>query len=348
MALVFCDGFDHYSINDATKKWTTTSGSDWCNIGSAYSRNSTGQGLGLGSSYSYFSKTFGVDYETIIIGFALKVSIGTIVNSTSVLFLTLYDGTTKQLKVRVNSANIIEVLHGGTDSILCSTTTPLNQGLWYYFEIKATISNTAGYIAIRLNGETVGSASGLDTQNSSNSYINRMYLSCTEGGVNDINNSFDDLYVCDTSGATNKDFLGDITVETLYPNANGNYSQWTPLSGNNYENVNEILVDGDTTYNSTNTAGYKDSYAFSNLSTTGMDVRAIAVNTMIAEEIAGDRTVRAFTRINSTDYEIGDSDSYLSTDYFNIQDILDQNPDDSANWEEEDINALECGIELTS
>jgi hypothetical protein len=88
-------------------------------------------------------------------------------------------------------------------------------------------------------------------------------------------------------------FMGDIQVEDFFPNSDGQYLDWTPLSGmTHYTEVNEQYVDGDTSYVSTNVAGNIDTYGFPALSLptggTIIDIQAVAVARKIA---AGSRTL---------------------------------------------------------
>ena len=60
----------------------------------------------------------------------------------------------------------------------------------------------------------------------------------------------DDLYVLDGTASTpaNNDFLGDVRVEGLDPNAAGSNAAWTPSAGANYACVNETPPTDDTSY----------------------------------------------------------------------------------------------------
>ena len=67
-------------------------------------------------------------------------------------------------------------------------------------------------------------------------------------GATTANYDYDDLYICDGTtvpGEPVNDFLGDVRVDTLYPNGNGNSSQWVGQDANstdNYLNVDDTLL----------------------------------------------------------------------------------------------------------
>jgi hypothetical protein len=86
---------------------------------------------------------------------------------------------------------------------------------WYAFEIEVAISNTAGYMNVRKNGNTVNdftSATNLDTQNSANAYANKLQF----GAQSFLNAQWiDDLYW--RSDASAVPWLGDIRCYTRMP-----------------------------------------------------------------------------------------------------------------------------------
>jgi hypothetical protein len=110
-----------------------------------------------------------------------------------------------------------------------------------YFEIKATIHDTTGSIELRINGVPALNLVNQDTRNAGTGVVNAIRI----GGTNSFGPiwAMDDLYICNTSGSTNNDFLGDIRVDTLYPNADGTYSQWTPSAVNGAHRYWRLYVD---------------------------------------------------------------------------------------------------------
>lgn len=344
MTLLFIDGFDHYATADLNKKWDTVPLATYCMVGSAYSRSGEAntQGLRLTRDGFPFGKTLSTDYPTLILGFALNViGLGTPSFLAYTGFLDLLNANVNHIQFHLNTARQIEARRAGV--LLGTTTKSLGTDMWHYVEFKVTIHDTAGSIEIRIDGETDLNLTSQDTQNGGNASINNFQLT---GNYYNIEMYFDDLYVCDTAGAKNNNFLGDVKVDTLKPNGAGNYSQWTPSAGSNYENVDEAVMDGDTTYNSTNATGNKDSYALEDLSTGGT-IHGIQTVSTLHKDDAGTRTVQPFVRVGSTDYNLGNA-SPITDSYSSVMEIAENNPADSQAWEEADINALESGIELVS
>jgi hypothetical protein len=84
----------------------------------------------------------------------------------------------------------------------------------------------------------------------------------------------DDLIVHDNEAG----FFGDVQVETIRPDAAGNHTDFTPLAGSNFQNVDETTPDGDTTYNFSSTVNHKDTYRLADLAAASGDIKALMVH----------------------------------------------------------------------
>jgi hypothetical protein len=232
------------------------------------------------------------------------------------------DGT---VSVRRSSKTGTQLDNGGT--VLPNT--------WHSFEITATIDNAAGAFELRIDGSTVASDSGVDTQDTANAYINSVCLG-RPGAIF--------LYMCDVY-IHDDTFMGPMKSEDLYSDGAGNYTQWTPSAGSNWQNVDERPPDEDTTYNLEATATQKDSFTFQNTTQTGT-VKCVAVNIQMRMDDAGPHTVRPFVRISSTDY-FGTAFSVTGA-YVNSQYIWEVSPATAVAWTDGEIDGAEFGVELVS
>ena len=252
------------------------------------------------------------------------------------MLIEFRDAGTRQMSIDVDAGKI-RVLRGST--VLASATQPLVGQQWYYVEFKATIDATNGSYEVRLNGATILSATGVNTQNTANAWADEV------GFGGDGTTEGDDFYICDGTGAKNNDFLGDVEVVTLMPAGAGNYSMYTPSAGANWENVDEIPADGDTTYNASSTAGDKDTFAVDTYSATGTPL-AVQVNMMHRKDDAGSRTARLVLRSGAADYA-GANETVLDT-YKVAFSVWETDPADSADWTTAKINAAEYGYETVA
>lgn len=160
---------------------------------------------------------------------------------------------------------------------------------------------------------------------------------------------FDDIYICDGSGAENNDFLGNLSVECLRPNGAGSSAQFTPSAGSNYQNVDDTDEDGndgDTTYNAADADGETDLYAMESLATAG-EIVGVQVQADVRVTEGNPRKFRLLAREGTTTGESGDL-TILHPEYRHRRAIFEENPDTNNLWTESEINAMECGIKRQS
>lgn len=214
----------------------------------------------------------------------------------------------------------------------------LSTSTFYYIELKAKIDNSTGSYTLKIDGSTELTASGIDTQASGNASADRLRIAV---GNNSFNSNWDDLYLLDDSGsAPLNDFLGDVRCTSLLPNGAGNYTQWTPSTGSNFQVVDETAPNDDTDYNSDSTVGHKDTYTFQDLTGTGT-VYAVQSHLWARKDDAGTRQIAPLLRSGGSD-NTGTTVS-LSTSYAYYNQIYETNPITAAVWTVSDVNGLEAG-----
>jgi hypothetical protein len=281
-----------------------------------------------------------------IVGFAYRktasLGIGRLV--------TLFDGTTTHSGLFVNVAGNIEIRRGtGAGTLLATGTTTLVAGTYAYIEVKLSISDTTGVVQVQVNGiaETLtfvtGNATNQDTQNAGNASANIIQFG---GGTNTPENSdFDDMYINDGTGGVDDTFWGDIRVVAKSVDGAGNSAQFTPLSGANWQNVDEATPDGDTTYNESSTVNHIDSMTTDALGVAGT-VKGVAVNVYARKTDAGAGSLAPLWRIGSTDYP--GTGVPLSTDYSFVTQRYRVSPATSAAWTTSEIDGAQLGYKRTA
>jgi len=129
--------------------------------------------------------------------------------------------------------------------------------------------------------------------------------------------------------------------ETLRPNAAGTITGWTPSAGANFECVDEVTSDNDTTYVSTTGNNIHDSYNLQDHvvgSGTISNVRVYAR----AKSLTAGKNLRITVVIGGTEYE--GADIVLTDAYADYYEDWVQNPETLAAWTWADIDALEAGF----
>lgn len=331
---LFIDGFDHWASGNVTLKWTNIISGNPQIIsgrirGSALRINN--QGLRV-----YLDPTGGAaNYDHVLIGTAFRTSAYSAVTD----FIDLDSGVATTAAGNWNfafdSTGHIVIRRGTT--VIATGTTILALNQWYYLEFKMLLATTAvGSYEVRINGVTeLGPTSSVTT---SNGTVNALRFSSPGGGSQD----FDDLVVQDWS-VSGVDFLGDVSVAALLPNGAGNYTQFTPSTGSNWQNVDDATPNGDTDYNSSATVGDKDSFAMTNLPVNGTPYM-VQVLSEFRKDDAGSHTQRNFLRVGGTDYE-GASNTVLDSYIYGTRDIWNSDPSGGA-WDQTKIDALEAGYKV--
>lgn len=330
MALRFCDSFDHYATADGTDKYNTFQG--------AISTGRFGSALHHTSGGSQLTTQKIIDAQaTWIVGFAMRRT----GNNGNPFFVAL-DGATTHLDLRMIN-DVIQVTRNGTQIGLGATT--MNTNVWYYVEFKFTISDT-GSFTVRINGVADPNLDNVsaDTRNAGNASVDRFNI---RGGTNLLQWHCDDLYICDASGSTNNDFLGDVRVEALQPDGNGNSSQFVGSDANSTDNyllVDEATPNADTDYVESGTVGNKDTYTFEAMASASGSVYGVQIVPYAKKTDAGSRSIATVARLSGT--EVDGPDRSLSTDYLYWPDVRETKPGGGA-WSISDVNSAEFGIKVT-
>lgn len=222
-----------------------------------------------------------------------------------------------------------------------------------YYEVRTKIHNSTGTVEVRMNGATLVSLTGQDTSRTGNEYASGVYLGNITNN-NTLGNSWDDFYVCDTvdsgiAGAPNNDFLGDVHVETVYPNGNGASSQFDGSDGNSIDNyllVDETAQDGDTTYVESGDIGDKDTYAYSNMVASTGTVYGVQINPYAKKTASGTRSFKTIARTGGGTEQDG-AEKFLGTSYTWYPSPRDGDPDGNQ-WTISNVNAAEFGQKVFS
>lgn len=342
MAVVFMDGFDHYGTQaQFLRKWSYNSNNT---VTFATGRFSVGQGM-LPPLSNYVLRYLGANNATWFVGFAFKV--GGLPNSLATIAGLDEVAVGLQISLIVSAAGQLQLYRGDGVTLLATTGSVISAATWYSIEWKGTISNSISSNSniVKLNGaEVLNLTATTDTQQNTNAFANGIRL------YNEATTTFDDFYILDTSGATANDFIGEKRIRSLFPNGNGNYSQWLGSDGNNTDNY--LLVDDttspddDTTYVEEGTTTEKDTYTFENTVADMHDITAVQHNILTRKDNADYRNIKHITRISSTDYE---GSAYSIPDsYVYFWNILHQNPNTAAAWTTSELDGAEFGVKLES
>jgi len=407
MALVFCDGFDHYGTWDHTTdleriddvptpvgsarlstdpaenqinyKWTL-SGAQGGGLGiwqytTVQRRPSlTGDPIGILVSQSiwyesWINRVFSEPhYNTLIVGFAFLAQPGYSgsANSPIVTFYD-YDGKECARLWAIDSTGRVRMTAGDNESLqsFYSAINTTELYTWYHCEAKWVFDDVdGGSMECRINEVEVINHTGIQTyKTGGDSQGNFSFVKVMVG--KGIHNAFfmDDFYVLDGEGVYSNDFLGDCRIDTLYPNGNGYYTNFTPYpeDNENWENVDVELflrnagypfyedqyygfrIDWDT-YNEAE-ATVRECYNLDSIVALDRPIYGIQTNSVVRKTDAGHKRIEQFVRTHGEDYnspnpvDVGD----FSRHYYYPVTV---NPYTGEQWTESEINSLQSGIEI--
>ena len=346
MALLFCDGADYYTSNAAAMaKWTAGTS----NAGGGMIRGEAGNGrfgsnavaFNGGSSGGTASKTV-AGAQTMIVGFAVNRSFA------SQNLCRLTDGSVTHINLTTDSSARPMLLRGQGGTLIGTVAVDSLPPGWHYFEIRVKVDDTVGEIELRVDGVTaIGPLTGVDTRNGGTAQITTLAF---DVGTSPFNSYyFDDVYICDTTGSIANDFLGDVRVQAIMPNGNGNSSQLLGSDSNTTDNY--LLVDDpnapddDTTYVESSTVGEKDTYAYGNITAITGTIHAVQPIVWARKTDAGARTVKTIARLGGVE-EDGPAKT-LGLTYGQVYDIRHTKPG-GGQWTIADVNSAEFGVKVNT
>jgi hypothetical protein len=258
------------------------------------------------------------------------------------IFLAVHVNTDGSLRIQQGQTNFSALGSAGT-ALWTSAPGVVHVGTWYTLEWKATLHASAGTLALRLNGEQLCDLSGVVTMPAPNAGFSIAYLGCNANTIR-----YTNWWICDQSGDRLNDFLGDRVAEaSIAEIGNGHYAEFTPSTGSDHgAMVDDVTLDGDTTYNGAASADLRDTYTFPAL-TRVESVDAVEIVLTVRKEGFGTRAIAGLSRVGTTDTVDG-TDHYLAGSYAGVRVPLPVDPTTGLPWASPAaVAAAELGVKVT-
>lgn len=360
MACLMLDSVDYYTTSQITETWTSITPAGAVNGTLAVTAAAGARGtygirlngnLSVGSSPKPSMTLSTVASPLAIIGANFRTAnylADTAIGGETGSIFQIMDVGGWQIRARINADGTISIYRGGNFAAVGAVklgTTPyaLQSQAQSYIWLKVLLKTDAtGTVTLMVNGDVWLDLSSVQTAASSTSPFlwNRPCLGPATG-----NNTYDydDIGIFDGSGGVNDDIpAAHLAVGVGYPNADGHYKQFTPLSGTvHYIEVNEGSVtggignDGDSSYNETVSSGNRDSLLFPALSPVPTAIVAVQRNIIARSPASASAAIGGFYRSGGTDYDV--SGFGITTSYTNKREVLDVNPATGVAWVPADI-----------
>lgn len=346
MSLLWIDGFENYgSIDSKVSPSDILLGKYFAiHEDDIYVRSSPSGGKCIQINHS--SSRLGTSHlttdNTLIVGFAFMLST---FYDEEILVDFRYPNSTGDVVdyeslvvkiVEVDGIYELQVTHFGAERGT-SNGANITIGDWYYLEVKVT-GGADGGVIVRLNEEEIINYDG-DITGSYEYYDSVIFSYYGQSCIR-----IDDLYICDSTGSTNNDFLGTCNVKTMSLSSDVT-TEWSESSGNaSYELLNEEIFDSDN-YIYSSTSGDKSTFETNNVYIFG---GIVGLMTTTRSSISGylDKYAKLNTQ-NGTNNLIHTSNMIPGmNNYIASTSILETDPDGNE-WTRDSLNNVRLGVELS-
>lgn len=355
----FTDSYNAFSYVTRAASLGTFSGVPGRYAGSAISIAPTFDGIGENvTDQEGICFPLGSHNGTIIFGFAFKFSTLPTINwdynplTIASIRNAQVNTTAYNLTINLNTSYNLIVGHidgngailGG--DVLATGTKVFAADTWYYLECKYTPDAVTGSFIINIDGVEELNESSIDTINTSaNMYTLTVAPNMPPGSAATSTLIVDDLYIADTSGSTNNDFLGPRAITTIVPAGNGTNSDFLGSdadSTDNFELVDELPPDDGVTYVESSTVTEKDTYDYG--TTTAEGINGVSIKTFTSASSIGTPVLQNICLSGVT--EDSSASIPVGTQYMAAWSLLEQDPDTSTDWTASSINAAEFGFKV--
>lgn len=324
MARRFTESFERSSL----VRWGT--GSDYQLTNALNLDGSTWCGTSIGGTrYGEFNVTAASEYYIGMFYYGGLVNAQPIqwYGSGTQLGYLYVDNSTKELRVFDGTTSY------GSGHILTAH-------IVYHFQVRIKIDNTTGILQVKLDNTLVIDQQNIDSQPGAVTTIDNFRIGL-DGGAS----AQDSICVNDTSGSIDNSWPGIVRMRGLAVIGNGALATgaWSKNTGAaEWDHVEEVPPDNDTTYLSTTSANTYSSFSMADQALTYANYTAMTVSA-IAKKDSGTVNLGVGFRIGSSNYIAGVSSS-LGTSYGNVEGRLTTDPSTSLSWGSANINAAEAFI----
>lgn len=278
--------------------------------------------------------------ETIIVAFSVREFNTSVTNVDNQNLCALTDPS-DQVHWRIDlipgGLNLFRA-GGGAPVLVATALNCIGVARWHWIEIKATMQ-TSGSVEVKVDGVTVINVTATDFRDGASDTLTgfRMYGSRYF-------RQYDEIIICDDTGATFNTFFGDMRIAQAVPDADGSVVDWTASAGTDVSCVDDALAayDDDTTYIESSTTDQESLFSHAAFTLTGVNVvKFVQLSTLARDD--GTNTLRQLVRSGGTTYDSG-SDLNPTTDYQWFNHMRELDPNGTIAWTEANINSAEFGV----
>lgn len=357
MALLWCDGFDHYGVvgNLTEGAWAELTSFTLTTLNPRTGTHTIRRG---DVTQPRLRRVLGGAKTAVGIGGVFYLA-GLPTSNDRFHFFHFQDAANaNQVTVTCQSTGVVSVYRGvpdtGSGTLLAQSASPvITAEAFQHVEAFVEFDNSAGSVEVRVNGVTACSAAGVDTVNTSNVECSQVYIASRTAGTGTAGTGavdVDDVFCYDDTGSFNNTFLGDRRVITLFPNADTLQADWTPVGeSTGYECIDEANPDFDTTYISAappGSPGQLSEFGLQDLPAGVSVVSAVEIVNFSRKTEAGPANITAGIVSNSV--PAAGTDQPMTEIYTYRSDVFETDPDTAAPFTPEAVDDLLVSVERTA
>ena len=288
-----------------------------------------------------------------IIGSWIRLS-GTVDTTPTIrgeILLRLFDGVNDQISITANAQAgglvTLDLRRGGVTGTIVSTSPSGiidDDDTWSFYEFKIKISNTVGSIICMKNGVEVWNDNGFDSQEQTSSTANRLLL----GGMGATGFIlYNSIYICDTTGGVNDDFLGEVVAIASKTTADTAQADWSIISGGSgFLMLDEFLVSSSTNSITSTTLADESTFDMDNhhADFNGFNVLGVKSFIYAGDITAGTSTIKLKLEVSAGINDFG-AETYDVTFLPTFDYFLDKNPITTNAWTIDEYNSIQLSVE---
>lgn len=339
MTLLLLEGFGAYSTgahpafsggDEMLGNWTTKSG--------AVTLTSLESGSAGNKKYLTSTTTPTMTSQSFTSSSSLVVGFRFYYTGSSGRIIEFFDAGSRLCGIAISQTGVLHINKNtsGYSDFNFTATQALKVNTWTYVECEITFHDSTGSIDWHLNGIAAGSYSNIDTI-AGGTECDKISVGYNMTGE-DWHSGFRiaDIYV-DTATAH-----GPMDIWTQACDAAGSAANFTPSAGSNYQNVDEIGPDDDTTYNSSTATTTKDQIATSDTT----PAAPLAVQPVVRGRYIPTGSANLKVGLKSGATEDQDSAVAIDSAYANYHGkIYETDPNTSSAWTVSNADSSEVSYE---
>jgi hypothetical protein len=366
MALLWCDGFDHYGT-DESYLLDGVYAQNIHELSSAQAATGTHSLLSSGST-----DTNGTDVTRFVIPSAVdkigayaKVYFPALpaTNTVACIFDFLTStATLSHVSCIVTSTGALAFhrrenygLNGESGTLIAQSDPVISSSGWNSIEVQVYVHDTLGWVRAAVNGVHVYQATGLDTKADTSTVAqigigNQNFYGLAN--VNGVPFYIDDLFIYDfvgdsavdtdfvpTTDGTGKatNYIGDLQVMYLPPDADTAEADWTPSTGTDgYAMVDEVSPN-DADYVYSTVAGDLSEYELTDLPEDITYIRGLMMLGRMSKADSGSAMIKFGMKSDATSADSAEFPITVEPTYW--WEFQNTDPDSSARWTRASLNA---------